>query len=128
MTPARPVVLAVDDELMLLTTFARILRQHFDVRIASSGPEALACIQRERPDILICDYAMPGMNGLELLSRVAAQDPTIVRILSTAHATAPEVAEARAEGLFGELVEKPWIRDVVVAAIGRARQAAARLP
>jgi two-component system response regulator AtoC len=117
---ARLVLLAVDDEAIVLQTFARNLRGHFDIRVASRGEEALTMLEELKPDILLSDYAMPGMNGLELLERAAKLRPTMIRLLSTAHAGAPEVLEAQAKGSFRGLIEKPWTRTMLLAAIEKA--------
>ena len=122
MTERRLTVLAVDDEPMLLTTFTRLLRGQFDIKTAASGQAALVMLESEQPDVLVSDFAMPGMNGIELLTEVAARHPKVVRLLSTAHASLPELLAAQKAGLFSELVEKPWTREMMRAAIERSFQ------
>ena len=62
-------VLYVDDEPALLELFRLFLGQEtgFQVRTAGSGPEALAELARQPVDVVVSDYQMPGMNGIELL-------------------------------------------------------------
>ena len=68
-------VLIVDDDLSLRRVLYRILENGgYDVLSASSGPEALAICRKSSPpiDLLLTDYNMPGMNGLELARECAA--------------------------------------------------------
>jgi DNA-binding response OmpR family regulator len=58
----------------------------YEVRTAESGKEALAQISQERPDLVIMDISMPGMDGIEALGKVLGVDNTIPVILNTAFA------------------------------------------
>ncbi len=65
-------ILVVDDEPALLRAFKRMLRDH-EVTTASSGADALALLERDSFDLVLCDVMMPGMNGTELHRRVPAE-------------------------------------------------------
>ena len=70
-----PVVLVADDDddiLLLVTT--RLRRDGFDVISARNGDEALALAQQRRPDVAVLDVGMPGLDGLEVLQRIRADD------------------------------------------------------
>jgi DNA-binding response OmpR family regulator len=58
----------------------------YQVRTAAGGKEALAEIGKERPDLVIMDISMPGMDGIEALGKVLGVDNTIPVILNTAYA------------------------------------------
>jgi two-component system, response regulator, stage 0 sporulation protein F len=58
----------------------------YEVRTAACGKEALAEISKERPDLVIMDISMPGMDGIEALGKVLGVDNTIPVILNTAYA------------------------------------------
>jgi DNA-binding response OmpR family regulator len=58
----------------------------YEVRTAPGGKEALAQISQERPDLVIMDISMPGMDGIEALGKVLGVDNTIPVILNTAFA------------------------------------------
>jgi DNA-binding response OmpR family regulator len=58
----------------------------YQVHTAASGKEALAEIGKDRPDLVIMDISMPGMDGIEALGKVLGVDNTIPVILNTAYA------------------------------------------
>lgn len=63
-------VLVVEDNEDSRTLLAALLRERFDVALASSGPAALAWLDRQTPDVILMDVSMPGMDGIELIGRV----------------------------------------------------------
>jgi two-component system, OmpR family, response regulator MprA len=89
-------VLIVDDDAKLLKMLQRTLvYEGFHVLSASNGNEALAEIQAHRPDVVVLDWLMPGLDGLGVVERLrAAGDKTLVLML-----TARDAVENRVEGL-----------------------------
>ena len=88
-SPEQLKVLVVDDDEMMQRLVGRALTGLGFTQIvaAGDGSEGLAAAERERPDIIICDYRMPGMHGLQLvetLRRDSALDHSIVIMLSAA--------------------------------------------
>jgi DNA-binding response OmpR family regulator len=72
---SEPTVLVADDDddiLLLVTT--RLKRDGFDVISARNGEEALALAQERRPALAVLDIGMPGLDGLEVLERIRADD------------------------------------------------------
>jgi len=84
-------VLVVDDDLLVLENTAAMLEDlGHSVVEARSGEEALALLRRTRTvDLVVTDYAMPGMTGLQLASTVATERPGTVILLSTGYAELP---------------------------------------
>lgn len=81
-------VLFIDDEPMLLTGLRRALRSmapQWTVRFADSGASALDQLLRRPADVVVSDIRMPGMDGLELLSRVRDQYPGTLRVALSGH-------------------------------------------
>lgn len=77
-------LLIVDDEEEFTSTLAERLRlRHYDTRIASDGEVAVGKIQEERPDIVLLDLHIPGMSGLEILTRIKAMDASIQVVILT---------------------------------------------
>jgi two-component system response regulator MprA len=89
-------ILIVDDDQKLLKMLQRTLTyEGFRVLTARNGNEALAEVQAHRPDAVVLDWLMPGMDGLGVVERLrAAEDKTLVLML-----TARDAVEQRVEGL-----------------------------
>jgi two-component system response regulator MprA len=89
-------VLIVDDDPKLLKMLRRTLTYDgFRVLGAANGNEALAEVQAHRPDVVVLDWLMPGLDGIGVLERLrAAEDKTLVLML-----TARDAVENRVEGL-----------------------------
>jgi DNA-binding NtrC family response regulator len=117
-------VLVVDDEQANLDTFRRVFRREFEMVLAQSGAEALEHLRAYEFDVLIADYAMPVMNGVELLRRAAEMYPQMARLMVTAHDTVDEVRGARAAGLAVSIVPKPWNKDQILQCVATAQRMA----
>jgi DNA-binding NtrC family response regulator len=80
-------VLFVDDEPNALEAFERQLRKRFSIRTAESAREALKILEKYGPcAVIVSDMRMPGMDGIQLLSRVKDLYPDTVRIMLTGNA------------------------------------------
>lgn len=102
-------VLLVDDEKLVLSSLRRLLgRAEFDVLTATSGPEALALLEKEAVDLILSDYMMPGMNGVQFLEKVAPRWPAVRRCMLTAQADPETLENALATGLLQHAWTKPW--------------------
>ena len=73
MTDAVVLVADDDDDILMLVTM-RLQRDGFVVIAARNGEEALALAQQQRPDVAVLDVGMPGLDGLEVLQRIRADD------------------------------------------------------
>jgi len=72
-----PIILIVDDEPTNLTVLSGLLRPSYTVRVCKSGPQALEAAAREpRPDLILLDVMMPGMDGFAVLDRLRQQPQT----------------------------------------------------
>ncbi len=119
-TPARKRVLVVDDEPAIISLLVRAFRKHFDVVTASNGERALDILRSSTDfDVIMLDFAMPGMNGVEVAKLAFGLAPTTVRILATAHYELPEVKSALANGTVTDVIPKPWTPTEVIARVKR---------
>jgi response regulator RpfG family c-di-GMP phosphodiesterase len=110
-------ILLVDDHADFLEGERAMLAPHFDVELAHSGAEALARIERYGPyAVVVSDYGMPGMSGVELLCEVSVQWPDTARILLTGCADLGLALEALERGgIFRFLTKPPDPRRLVEA-------------
>ncbi|HEY5190773.1 MAG TPA: response regulator [Candidatus Deferrimicrobium sp.] len=83
-------VLLVDDEVNILNALERLFLDR-DVRVlrAGNGEEALGIVRKEPVAVVVSDNLMPGMRGVDLLSRVRDLSPDTVRVLLTGYADRP---------------------------------------
>lgn len=96
-----PHLLLVDDEKTTREGLAKFLEGlDYDVATAASGEEALERIKKEKPDILLTDIRMPGMDGMSLLEKVVAEYPDISVIALTAYGTIEDAVKAMKLGAF----------------------------
>ncbi|MDQ7990990.1 MAG: sigma 54-interacting transcriptional regulator [Candidatus Dactylopiibacterium sp.] len=117
---ARTRVLLVDDDPDLLRLLSiRLKASGFDTRCTASGDAALAALAAQRPDILVTDLRMPGMDGLALFDAVRQHDLSLPVIVLTAHGNIPEAIEATRRGVCGYLT-KPYDAADLIAQIERA--------
>jgi response regulator RpfG family c-di-GMP phosphodiesterase len=103
-------VLFVDDEQSIRNAIERMYLERDDVRclFASSGVEGLAILAAEEVWVVISDYLMPGMRGIEFLSKVKALRPDTVRVMMTAYADLSVAIDAINKSEAYRFVTKPW--------------------
>jgi DNA-binding NtrC family response regulator len=113
-------VLVVDDEEVLAGAMGEYLRRFgYDVNVRSTGEEGLKAIDQEPPDIVVLDYRLPRMDGLEVLRRIKASRPEIEVILLTAHGTVENAVEAMRVGAF-DYLSKPLDLEELRLVVGKA--------
>jgi len=103
-------ILCVDDELPILNVIRRQLYdEDYEVHTALTAEEALGILRRVRPvHVVLSDYRMPGMNGLEFLRRVSQDRPEAVGIIISGFADTPEVKQAMDQHDLFAFLSKPW--------------------
>jgi len=103
-------VLFVDDEQAIRSAIERMYLERDDVRclFAASGQEGLEILEREEVWVVVSDYMMPGMRGIEFLSRVKGVRPDTLRIMMTAHADLSIAIDAINKSEAYRFVSKPW--------------------
>lgn len=102
-------ILVIDDEKPLADTLTLILRSAgYEATAAYDGAAALSQIESFRPDVVISDVILPGMNGIEVCGRIQAQQPNCHIVLFSGQAATSELMiKARADGCDWELLAKP---------------------
>jgi DNA-binding NtrC family response regulator len=113
-------VLIVDDEPDMVDNCARILgRAGYDCVGATDPRRALALLESDRPDLLLTDLKMPGLDGMELLRRAHALDPALPVIMITGFATIESAVEAVKAGAF-DYLPKNFSIDQLQVSVERA--------
>lgn len=102
-------ILIVDDELEFVKDFAKALEMFgYEVYKASDGEGALNIIKNKKPDIVLCDYRLPDMDGDRILERTKKDQPEIKFVMVTAYYD--EVVERRFRNLGAdEVIFKPIV-------------------
>lgn len=104
-----PLIVCVDDDPEVARTLARSLkREHLNPMSTTEPEEALEWVLENEVAVLISDFEMPLMNGIELAVRVKHLRPTTVRILMTAHVTAETAVRGINTGGVFRFVPKPF--------------------
>jgi len=112
-------VLIVDDEAPIREFLTRWLRKsHYDTTEAADAEAALALVSERQPDVVLCDVHMPGRDGLWLMDQLRGRFPGVAIVLATANEDVAPVFSMQ-RGVVEYLV-KPFERDSVLAAVGRA--------
>ncbi|HEX9395513.1 MAG TPA: sigma 54-interacting transcriptional regulator [Burkholderiales bacterium] len=113
-------ILLVEDDADLLKLIALRLRSAgYAVRTATSGERALTEMEAARPDVLVTDLKMDGMDGMQLFDAVQRHSPVLPVIILTAHGTIPDAVSATRRGVFGFL-PKPFEPRTLLAQIEEA--------
>lgn len=100
-------VLLVDDEVEFASALAeRLQLRNYDVKTANNALEALGLVYKDRPDVIILDLKIPGMDGIEALKTIKKFDPGIEVIMLTGHGDVQSVEEGMRSGAF-EYIMKP---------------------
>lgn len=112
-------VLVVDDEAGMRSGVTRVLNDcnislpemktdvRFDVVEAESAEHGLEIIESQKPDILLLDHKLPGMTGLELLSKIAEKKLDVLTVMMTAYASLETAIEATKNGAY-DFLAKPF--------------------
>jgi DNA-binding NtrC family response regulator len=110
-------LLLVDDEADVRQPIRRFfVQKQYEIQEAGSLAEAVAAFQASRPDLCLLDYSLPDGDGLELLRRLKALDPSVPAVLLTAHGSidlAVKAVQEGAEQFFTKPVELPALLVVV---------------
>ena len=105
-----PVLVVVDDEEMVLTSLRSFLTLETDYEVLSfdAPDKALAAVREQSIDLVISDYLMPAMTGIDFLLEVKKLQPFATRILLTGYADKENAIKAINEVGLYQYIEKPW--------------------
>lgn len=119
MKPAAKILLVDDDASLLRLLAMRLTAAGYTVETVESGAQALAHSASFRPQVVITDLRMEGMDGMALFDTLHQNNPTLPVIILTAHGTIPDAVEATRRGVFAYLT-KPFDSTALLECIDRA--------
>lgn len=111
--PASNIILLVDDEEMVVTSIKSFLTLETDYEIVAftSPEEALEYVRNSKVDLVVSDYLMPNIDGIEFLAHVKDIQPEATRILLTGYADKENAIKAINDVGLYQYIEKPWEND-----------------
>jgi len=102
-------ILCVDDEENVLRALKRLFfDDDYEIITAASGNEGLRILEKEDAQIVISDYRMPEMSGVDFLREVCRRRPETVRIVLSGYADIASIVSAINEGQIYKFIPKPW--------------------
>jgi|GEM_PF-2999604 len=117
------VVLIVDDEIHIINALKRVFRRMDCEVLSTTDPEdAISIINHSKYDIVICDYNMPGINGIEVLRHSRQVMPYAARVLMTGHSDINIAISAINEGSIFYYITKPWTTEQLSTMMQRAKE------
>jgi two-component system response regulator AtoC len=115
-------VLVVDDDASLRFALEAVLSDAgLVVEACEGGSSALAAFEARGADVVLTDLAMPEMDGMQVLERVRASDPSVPVLMLTAHGSERVAVAAMKAGAF-DYIPKPFDPDELVLAVRRATE------
>jgi CheY-like chemotaxis protein len=121
-----PVILCVDDEMVVLNSLKRQLKNEFSNRYlyetAENASEALELIEELHDEeldviVIVSDWLMPGIKGDEFLVQVHQKFPRVVKILLTGQADESAIERAKNEANLHRCLSKPWTEEELIETI-----------
>ncbi|MFZ5775247.1 MAG: response regulator [Thermodesulfobacteriota bacterium] len=118
---AEACILFVDDEPNVLRALERLfMDEEYTLLKAASGEEGLRLLAEQEIQLVISDYRMPGMNGVDFLKSVYERWPETVRIVLSGYADTAAIVAAINEGQIYKFIPKPWNDDELKVTIAKA--------
>ena len=116
----KPRILVIDDEAAIRDSLRMILEyEDYQFTGAASGQEGIALVQRDRPDLVLLDIKMPGMDGIEVLRKLHALDETLPIVMISGHGTTATAVEAIRSGAT-DFLDKPLSSERVIVTLQNA--------
>ncbi len=102
-------LLLIDDEAPVLHALERVLNgEGYRISNAMNAEDAMAVLAQRPVDLIICDYGLPGMNGVDLLEKIKKKYPNVIAVLLTGNADGNIAIEALNRFVLQKFLMKPW--------------------
>lgn len=109
-------VFIVEDHPIIRQSYALMLQRESDMQIcgeADSGETALLQIPQVTPDVVLVDFSLPGMNGLEFVQHLQKQYPTLATIIISGHKDETFIEEILAAGATRYIVKEQAVQSLI---------------
>ncbi len=118
----QPHVLLVDDEDMVITSIRAFLQleTEYEIHGYTNPQEATRHLETNPVDVIVSDYLMPKMNGIQLLAKAKEFQPEAARVLLTGHADKQSAIQAINQVGLYQYLEKPWDNSQLLLVINGA--------
>ena len=122
MNNGQPHVLLVDDEDMVITSIRAFLQleTEYEIHGYTNPQEATRHLETNPVDVIVSDYLMPKMNGIQLLAKAKEFQPEAARVLLTGHADKQSAIQAINQVGLYQYLEKPWDNSQLLLVINSA--------
>jgi len=115
-------VMIIDDEVLTLSTISRgLTAEGFEVLTAASGEEGLKLFEDEKPELVLLDIVLPGIDGVEVLRQIKGASPPTIVIMMSAYHMVDRAVEAMKLGAHDYLI-KPFHFSDLIATLRRATE------
>ena len=115
----KPRILVIDDEAAIRDSLRMILEyEDYEFLGAASGPDGIASVKRDAPDLVVLDIKMPGMNGLDTLAEIRKIDEALPVAMISGHGTITDAMQATRLGAF-DFIEKPFTSERVLVTVAK---------
>ena len=113
-------ILIIDDDMDMCRLLERFFNRHnFEVVITNSGKRGLEELQKQIPDIILCDFRLSDTDGKELLIKIKAISPQVPVIIITGYSEVKVAVEVMKHGAF-DYVTKPLLPEEILVTIDKA--------
>src|SRR3989338_5932360 len=114
----RPNILVVDDEKSMRDSMHMLLKDKYNVHLATSGKEAVAIVKKHPVDLVLLDIRLPEIDGIEVLKIIKGLDDSIEVIMVTAVITVGKAVEALRQGAY-DYITKPFDIQALTEQVGK---------
>ena len=110
-------ILVVDDSPANLTIVRELLKDIYKVNVVTSGDQALKYLEKKKPDLVLLDVCMPGMDGIETLKHMNEMPDNTWKVIFLTALTDPTLGDQARELNASGFITKPFIPADLINAI-----------